>query len=91
MMSPKRKFTQQEAKRIGDTLGINWEEVRIEEFQEGLGVELEHGMRDPETNVTNDDEIQTGKVALAHLREFPDYYTRLARMEQEADEYWAKK
>jgi hypothetical protein len=90
-MSPKRKFTQQDAKRIGDTLGINWEVVRIEEFQEGLGVELEHGVRDPETNVTNDDEIQTGKIALAHLREFPDYYTRLARMEQEADEYWGKK
>jgi hypothetical protein len=90
-MSPKRKFTQQDAKRIGDTLGINWEVVRIEEFQEGLGVELEHGVRDPETNVTNDDEVQTGKIALAHLREFPDYYTRLARMEQEADEYWGKK
>lgn len=90
-MSPKRKFTQQDAKRIGDTLGINWEVVRIEEFQEGLGVELEHGVRDPETNVTNDDEIQTGKIALAHLREFPDYYTRLARMEQEADEYWGNK
>jgi Protein of unknown function (DUF5661) len=91
MMSPKRKFTQQDAKRIGDTLEINWEEVRIEEFLAGLGVELEHGVRDPETNVTNDDEIQTGKIALAHLREFPDYYTRLARMEQEADEYWGNK
>ena len=90
-MSPKRKFTQQEAKRIGDSLGINWEEVRIEEFQAGLGVELEHGARDQETNVTNDDEIQTGKIALAHLKEFPDYYTRLAQMENEAEEYWATK
>jgi hypothetical protein len=91
MMSPKRNFTQQDAKRIGDSLGINCEEVRIEEFLAGLGVELEHGARDLETNVTNDDEIQTGKIALAHLREFPDYYTRLARMEHEADEYWGKK
>ena len=91
MMLPKRKFTQQDAIRIGDALGINWEEVRLEEFQAGLGVELEHGMRDLETNVTNDDEIQTGKIALAHLKEFPDYYTRLAQMEQEADEYWEKK
>ena len=90
MMTSKRKFTQQDAKRIGDSLGINWEEVRIDEFLEGLGVELEHGVRDPETNVTDDDEIQTGKIALAHLREFPDYYTRLARMEKEADEYWGK-
>ncbi len=89
-MSPKRIFTQQDARRIGDALGINWEQVRLEEFQAGLGVELEHGARDPETNVTNDDEIQTGKIALAHLKEFPDYYTRLAKMEDEADEYWAK-
>ncbi len=89
-MSSKRKFTQQEAKRIGDSLGINWDVVRIEEFQAGLTVELEHGVRDAETNVTDDDEIQTGKIALAHLREFPDYYTRLEKMEQEADEYWGK-
>ena len=90
-MSPKRKFTQQDVTRIGATLGINWEEIRLDEFWAGLAVELEHGARDPETNVTNDDEIQTGKIALAHLREFPDYYTRLAKMEQEADEYWAGK
>ena len=90
-MSPQRNFSQQDARRIGDALGINWEQVRLEEFQAGLGVELEHGARDLETNVTNDDEIQTGKIALAHLKEFPDYYTRLAKMEQEAEEYWAIK
>lgn len=56
----------------------------------GLLVELEHGTRDPETNVTSDDLSQTGKIALAHLREFPDYYTRLAGLEAEADTYWAK-
>jgi len=90
-MSPKRNFTQQDVTRIGETLGINWEEIRVEEFWAGLSVELEHGARDPETNVTNDDEIQTGKIALAHLREFPDYYTRLAKMEQEAEAYWDSK
>jgi hypothetical protein len=90
-MSPKRAFTQEEARRIGDALGVNWGEVRIAEFQAGLAVELEHGARDGETNVTDDDEIQTGKIALAHLKEFPDYYTRLAKMEQEADEYWENK
>jgi hypothetical protein len=88
-MSPKREFTQQDAKRIGDALGVNWAEIRLDEFRAGLRVELEHGARDPETNVTNDEEILTGKIALAHLKEFPDYYTRLAKMEQEADEYWA--
>ena len=88
-MSPKREFTQQDARRIGDALGINWTAVRLDEFRAGLGVELEHGSRDPETNVTNDDEIQTGKIALAHLREYPDYYTRLAQLEKAAEEYWA--
>jgi hypothetical protein len=49
-----------------------------------MEVELEHGRHDPQTNVTNDDPILTAKIALAHLKEFPDYYTRLKRMEEEA-------
>ncbi len=88
-MSPKREFTAQEAQRIGDALGINWAAVSLEEFRAGLAVELEHGARDPETDVTHDDELLTGKIALAHLKEYPDYYTRLAKMEREAEEYWA--
>jgi Protein of unknown function (DUF5661) len=90
-MSPKRQFTQADALRIGNALGINWSEVSLDEFLAGLGVELEHGTRDPETNVTHDDEILTGKIALAHLREFPDYYTRLEELEKEAEEYWASR
>ena len=90
-MSAKREFSAQDARRIGDTLGVDWGEVNLEEFRSGLAVELEHGARDPETNVTNDDEVLTGKIAWAHLREFPDYYTRLAKLEQDADEYWAGK
>jgi len=90
-MSRKRKFTAEEARRIGGLLEINWAKVPLEEFRAGLGVELEHGIRDPETNVTNDGEILTGKIALAHLREYPDYYTRLAQLEKEAEKYWASK
>jgi hypothetical protein len=90
-MSPKREFTAEEAQRIGDALGIDWAKVPLEEFRAGLGIELEHGARDPETNVTNNDEILTGKIALAHLKEFPDYYTRLAQLEKDADAYWAGK
>ncbi len=90
-MSPKREFTRQDARRIGDALGINWEQVKLDEFQAGLGVELEHGARDPQTNITNDDEILTGRIALAHLKEYPDYYTRLAQLERDAEEYWASK
>jgi hypothetical protein len=89
-MSASKKFTDEEAKRIGDRLGIDWGDVDLSEFRVGLGVELEHGTRDPETDVTGDDELLTGKIALAHLREFPDYYTRLEKLEAEADEYWAK-
>ena len=89
-MSTGKKFTDEEAKRIGDKLGIDWDEIQLSEFRMGLGVELEHGSHDPETNVTNNDEILTGKIALAHLREFPDYYTRLEKLEDEAEKYWSK-
>jgi hypothetical protein len=88
-MSPKRKFNSQEAQGIGDRLGIDWSDFNLEEFRRGLEVELEHGARDPETNVTNDDVLLTGKIAWAHLKEFPDYYTRLDKLEAEADVYWA--
>jgi len=67
---------------------VDWDLVDLEQLRMGLLVELEHGTRDPETNVTNDDTGLTGKIALAHLNEFPDYYTRLAKMEAEADTYW---
>ena len=60
------------------------------DLEAGLDVELEHGRRDPDTNVTGDDPIATGKIALAHLKEFPDYYTRLKKMETEAEEAWGK-
>jgi hypothetical protein len=86
-----KRFTYDEAKQIGDTLGIDWARFGVEQFWMGLEVELEHGARDPETNVTNDAPLLTGKIALAHLKEFPDYYTRLDAMEKEADEFWANK
>lgn len=81
----KREFTVEEAKSIGDSIGVDWSKTDLEEFRIGLGVELEHGSRDPQTNVTNDDPLLTGKIAWAHLNEIPDYYTRLIAMEREAD------
>ncbi len=90
-MSGKKVFSEAEAKRIGDSLGIDWDKVDLREFHRGLGVELEHGLRDPETNVTGDDPLLTGKIALAHLREYPDYYTRLDRLEAEAEAFWSAK
>lgn len=82
------KLNLTDAKQIGNNLGIDWNEVNIEEFLKGLNVELEHGTKYPETNITNNDKGLTGKIAWAHLKEFPDYYTRLEKMEKEADTYW---
>ena len=82
-----QSFTTNEARSIGERLGIDWASspFDIEQFRAGMDVELEHGTRDPETDVTGDDPLVTGKIALAHLREFPDYYTRLARMEADGE------
>lgn len=90
-MSPKTVFTAEQAKEIGEALGVNWTRFDVEQFRMGMDVELEHGKRDPATNVTDDDPLTTGKIALAHLNEFPDYYTRLTRLEQEAELYWENK
>lgn len=88
-----RHFTTEQAQEIATQIGIRWEDVGfdVEQFRMGMDVELEHGKRDPQTNVTNDDPLTTGKIALAHLREFPDYYMRLAKMESEAEAFWKKK
>ncbi len=83
-------FTADEAKQIGESLGIDWSRFDVEQFRMGLDVELEHGTVSPSTNVTNDDPILTGKIALAHLNEYADYYTRLAKLEKEAEEFWGK-
>ena len=87
MVTTKKVFTREEAERIAGDLGIDLaaEGIQLEQFRMGLGVELEHGRHDPETDVTDDDPLITGKIALAHLREIPDYYTRLAAMEAEAE------
>ncbi|NYT00387.1 MAG: hypothetical protein GKB99_01490 [Methanocellales archaeon] len=90
-MESKKHFTAKEAKRVGEALGIDWTEFDVEQFRMGMDVELEHGLVDPKTNVTNDDPMITGKIALAHLNEFSDYYTRLDDMEVEAEEYWENK
>ena len=85
-LATKRSFTSEEARAVATELGIDFGALGcdLEQFRMGLGVELEHGPRDPETDVSGDDLIVTGKIALAHLTEFPDYYTRLAVMEREA-------
>jgi hypothetical protein len=87
-MTEKRVFTAEQAKEIGEKLGIDWSKFDVEQFRTGMDVELEHGKVDPHTNVSDDDPLVTGKIALAHLNEFPDYYTRLTEMEEEAEDFW---
>jgi hypothetical protein len=88
-MASKHTISTEEAERLGATLGVDWTKIPVEQFRRGLEVELEHGAHDPDTNVTDDDMTVTGKIAWAHLKEFPDYYTRLDKLETEADAYWA--
>jgi hypothetical protein len=85
-MADRKSFSRDEARRVGEEIGVDWAAAPFDEeqFRAGMDVELEHGRRDPRTDVTDDDPVVTGKIALAHLNEFPDYYTRLGRMEEEA-------
>jgi Protein of unknown function (DUF5661) len=85
-VAPRAHFSADDARRVGAEIGIDWDSAPfdLEQFRSGMDVELEHGRHDPVTNVTDDDPVVTGKIALAHLNEFPDYYTRLKRMEQQA-------
>jgi len=90
-MTDKKSFTSEEAKKIGESLGIDWSKFDVEQFRAGMDVELEHGLVSQHTNVTDDDPMVTGKIALAHLNEFPDYYIRLEKLEKEAEKYWEGK
>lgn len=87
----KKYFTKEEALWIARCLNIKFDKFDADQFRIGLNVELEHGAVNPFTNITNDDPILTGKIALAHLNEYPDYYKRLTKMEKEAEEYWEGK
>lgn len=87
-MTAKATFTLEQACSIGEQIGVDWATAPfdVEQFRMGIDVELEHGLHDPQTDVTGSDPIATGKIALAHLKEFPDYYTRLKKMELEAEQ-----
>ena len=85
-----KNFTTEQAEKTGEKLGIKWDKFDVEQFRIGMGVELEHGTVDSNTDVSRDDALITGKIALAHLNEFADYYTRLLAMEEEAEEFWEK-
>lgn len=93
MSESRKEFTAEEARRYGEEVGIDWSSApfEVEQFRIGMNVELEHGLHDLLTNVSDDDPHVTAKIALAHLNEFADYYTRLERMEEEAKRDWSKR
>jgi hypothetical protein len=93
MSEARHEFTAEEARRFGEEIGIDWARTPfdVNQFRIGMNVELEHGLHDPLTNVTDDDPRVTAKIALAHLNEFPDYYTRLERMEEDAKREWEQR
>jgi hypothetical protein len=90
-MTGTKRTTTEEARRVGDEIGVDWDRFDLEQFRAGMDVEYEHGLHDPQTDVTGDDPVITGKIALAHMKEFPDYYERLARMEREAEREWEER
>lgn len=90
MTHSEKHFTSKEAKEIGEQLGITWDKFDVDQFRRGMDVELEHGTIDSNTNVTDNDPLMTGKIALAHLNELPDYYERLEEMEKEGEKELAK-
>jgi Protein of unknown function (DUF5661) len=93
MPEARQEFTAEEARRFGEEIGIDWagSPFDVDQFRVGMNVELEHGLHDLLTNVSDDDPQVTAKIALAHLNEFPDYYTRLERMEEEARRDWKQR
>lgn len=90
-MTETKRTSIDEARRVGDAIGVDWERFDLDQFRRGMDVEYEHGTHDPQTDVTHDDPILTGKIAFAHMKEFPDYYDRLEQMEREAERDWAER
>ena len=87
----KRTVSLSDARKIGTKLGIDFNSVKLSDYRYGMNVEFEHGKENKLTNVTNNNLLVTGKIALAHLLEYPDYYNRLRQMERVAEKYWKNK
>jgi hypothetical protein len=85
-----KQIVYEEAKRVGDVLGVDWNMFPVEQFRLGLCVEQEHGTADARTDITNDDPLLIGRIVWAHLKRIPDYYTRLLKLEKDADKYWSQ-
>lgn len=87
-MKKRKHISLEQARRVGEALHIDWEQVNLEEFRQGLMGHRKEAI-ETETGLTYQALVLTGKVVLAHMREFPDYYSRLAKLEAEVDDYRA--
>jgi uncharacterized protein DUF5661 len=88
-MKKRKQISTADARRVGESLHIDWEQVNLEEFRQGLMGNHKPGAIDPETGLAYESVLLTGKIVLAHIEEFPDYFTRLAKLKEEVDEYRA--
>jgi hypothetical protein len=86
-MKRRKQISPAEAKRIGESLHIDWDQVDLEQFRQGLMGKHPQEIVDPETGLTYDGVLQTGQIVLAHMEEIPDYFTRLEKLKEEVDEY----
>jgi hypothetical protein len=90
-MKKRKRISSDEAKRIGESLHIDWDQVDFDQFRQDLLGNSHRGFMDPETGPTYDGVLLTGKIVLSHMQEFPDYFTRLAKLKAEASEYQARR
>lgn len=90
-MKKKKQISSDEAKRIGESLHLDWDQVGLEQFRQGLMGHHNQEAVDPETGSAYDGVLLAGKVVLAHMQEFPDYFTRLERLRAEAHKYQSKR
>lgn len=69
-------FNDYDIMNVANYLNIDFNKFSFDDFKRGISIELEHGLQDENTNVTDNDLFKTAKIALAHLNEFPNYYNK---------------
>ena len=86
-MKKRKQISSDEARRIGEALHLDWDRIDLEQFRQGLMGEVDQANMDPETGRTYDSVLLSGKLVVAHMQEFPDYFTRLEKLKAEADRH----
>ena len=90
-MKKRKQISSEEAQRIGESLHLDWDRIDLEQFRQGLMGEVDEANMDPETGRTYDSVLLSGKLVVAHMQEFPDYFTRLKKLKAEADQHRAQR